>query len=169
MTQHDVTELAGLFTGVLGFGLALYGLLLIADVAAVHRRWVVSGCLWSRHRCAGESRWRVTLLRGLFEQEDRGFQPTSAPTSLTVRDNIVTSNSHALLNMWGSIALAGDYTAFTKRSSGRSSGFRIAVNKIAHAIGYLPLKVYERGEGNRRERTTGSSLAQLFESRTIRS
>jgi hypothetical protein len=30
MTRHDVTELAGLFTGVLGFGLALYGLLLIA-------------------------------------------------------------------------------------------------------------------------------------------
>lgn len=105
----------------------------------------------------------MTLLRGLFEQKDAGFGTNSAPTSLTVRDDIVTSDSHALLNMWGSIALAGDYTASYEEIVRTQLWVRIAVNKIAHAMGYLPLKVYERGEGNRRERTTGSSLARLLE------
>lgn len=97
----------------------------------------------------------MTLLAPLF---NRGA------TTLTVRDDIVTSDRmlSAFSGMGGALSLATDYTASYEEIAKKQLWVRIVLNKLAYTIGRLPLKTYERGDGNGRERASDSELAQLL-------
>lgn len=97
----------------------------------------------------------MTLFRGLFEQK---------ATSLIVADDIITSN-RVLTSMGigdGSITLDADYLASYEEIVKKQLWVRIAVNKLAYTIGRLPLKTYQRGNGNSRERVSDTPLATLL-------
>lgn len=90
-------------------------------------------------------------------------QPSA--TTLTVRDDIITSDR--LLGAFsgfggGSVVLDADYTASYEEIARRQLWVRVAVNKLAYAIGRLPLKTYGRTDGNGRERLTDGPLAELL-------
>lgn len=82
------------------------------------------------------------------------------PTTLTPRDDIITSDT--LANLFGSIALAGDYTATYEEIVRTQLWARIAVNKLAYGIGRIPLKTYQGERDDERERVREGSLPQLI-------
>lgn len=102
----------------------------------------------------------MTLLSGLFERKAAGFGTNSGPTTLTPYDDIITSSR--ILDMLGAINLTGDYSATYEEIVRCQLWVRVAVNKISHAIGYLPLKTYTKGAQNQRERAPDSALAALL-------
>lgn len=83
-----------------------------------------------------------------------------AVTTLTPRDDIITSD-RILLQTFGAMALANDYTASYEEIVRKQLWVRIAVNKLSYAIGRLPLKTYRR-TANGRERVEDSPLAELI-------
>lgn len=100
----------------------------------------------------------MTLLRPLLKAA--GFGTNSAPTTLTVRDDIIVSD-RMLANVYGSIQLDTDYTATYEEIATRQLWVRIAVNKLAYAIGRLPLKTFER-DGDERSRISSGALPTLM-------
>lgn len=100
----------------------------------------------------------MTLLRPLLKAA--GFGTNSAPTTLTVRDDIIVSD-RMLANVYGSIQLDTDYTATYEEIATRQLWVRIAVNKLAYAIGRLPLKTFER-DGDERSRISSGALPALM-------
>ena len=104
----------------------------------------------------------MTLLDGLFGEKSMGWGTNSLPTTLTPRDDIIMSDTHPLLNLWGSIALAGDYTASYEEIACKQLWARIAINKLAYGIGRISLKAYQ-GEGeDDRARVRNGSLPALI-------
>lgn len=103
----------------------------------------------------------MTLLGGLFGRDEKamGWGTNSLPTTLTPRDDIITSDT--LLNLWGSIALAGDYTATYEEIVRTQLWVRTAVNKLAYTMGSLPLKTFARRD-EQVERDSDSPLAALI-------
>lgn len=101
----------------------------------------------------------MTLLGGLFGQKAAGFGTNTLPTTLTPRDDIITSDT--LSNLFGSIALAGDYTATYEEIVRTQLWVRTAVNKLAYTMGSLPLKTFVR-TGEQVERSSDAPLATLI-------
>lgn len=101
----------------------------------------------------------MTLLKPLFKS--MGWGTSTLPTSLTPRDDVVSS-MNLPMSVLGAIALSGDYSATYEEIVKSQLWVRIAVNKLSYAIGRLPLKTYERGKDNDRERVSDSPLAQLL-------
>jgi HK97 family phage portal protein len=102
----------------------------------------------------------VTLLAGLFGQKSVAWGTNTLPTTLTVRDDIITSDTWS--NVYGAIALSGDYTATYEEIARTQLWVRTAINKLAYTMGSLPLKTFQKDAKGNNERVMDSPLARLM-------
>jgi HK97 family phage portal protein len=98
----------------------------------------------------------MTLLSGWFQGD-------AVKTTLTLRDDIITSDR--LLtdsgSLWGGIALDGDYTATYEEIARKQLWVRIAINKLAYSLGRVTPKIYTL-DGDSKVYTSSGSLADLI-------
>lgn len=100
----------------------------------------------------------MTFLKGLFADTEKA-------TTLTVRDDIITSDRVLgdIYGMFGSVALSADYSPTYEEIVRKQLWVRIAVDKLAYGIAGISLKVYERESDTNRRRTSDSPLAMLLD------
>ena len=76
--------------------------------------------------------------------------------------DIILSDVTSSLGLGGFLRLSQDYSATYEEIARRQLWARITINKLAYAIGRLPLKVYSGDDSASRTRVRDSSLAALI-------